>query len=58
MHTKKETINLQFVEKFCVYLQAKNQFHAFLEALQKYANLFWVLSACLLLHNKNDTINL
>ena len=37
----------QFVEKFCVYLQVKNQFHsqfhAFLEILQRYANLFKAL---------------
>ena len=27
-----------------------------LEILQRYANLFWILSACLALHNQNDSI--
>ena len=46
------------IEKNCIYLQAKYRFHAFLEILQDYANLFWVLWACLVIHNQNDTINL
>ena len=49
----------QFVENFCVYLQVKYQFisHAFLEILQRYSNLFWILRACLGIHNQNDSAN-
>ena len=48
----------QFVENFCVYLEVKNKFHAFLEILQNYANLFWVLKACIVKNNRNNSIYL
>ena len=32
--------------------------HAFLEILERYANLFWVLWVCLVAHTQNDSINL
>ena len=57
MQNQSDTINFQ---KTFVYLQAKNQLHphAFLEILQRYANLFWVLWACLITHTQSDSINL
>ena len=56
--TQSDTINL---EKTLVFIcRQKTNFnpHAFLEILQRYANLFWVLWACLVSHTQNDSINL
>ena len=49
----------QYVEKICVYIQVKNQFHSpcFSGDTARYSNLFWVLWACLVIHNQNDSIN-
>ena len=46
----------QFVENFCVYLQVKNQFPSpcFSGDTSKYANLFWVLWACLVMLENFD----
>ena len=46
------------VETFRVYLPAKNQFHAFLEILERYANLFGVHWACPVIRNQSDNIKL
>ena len=51
----------QLVEYFCVYLQTNIKFHSstILEIFQRYINfLFWLLWACLAMHNQNGTINL
>ena len=46
------------VETFRVYLPAKNQFHTFLEIPERYANLFGVCWACLVIRNQSDSIKL
>ena len=50
----------QFVGNFCVNLQAKNNCipHAFLEISKRYANLFWIIWACLAMYIQTDSINL
>ena len=59
MHTQSDTINLL---KMLVFIsRQKINFipHAFREILQIYASLlFWVLWACLVIHNLNDSIDL
>ena len=50
----------QFVEMFAFIFRQKINFipYAFLEILQGYANLFWVLSASMVIHSQNYSINL
>ena len=53
MHTQSYTIYLKKIFKKSI-----SHSHAFLEILQRYENLFWERWACLVIHNKNDSINL
>ena len=53
----------QFVENFCSFAGKKKQLHPllpspFLEILQRYANLCWVLWSWLVAHTQNDIISL
>ena len=57
MHTQSDTVNLRKIFVFICRLKINFIAHAFLEILQRYANLFKILWACLAKHNQNDSIN-
>ena len=55
-HTQNDTIILQKTFGFICRQKINFVAHAFMEILQRYANLFWVIWACLVTLTQNDSI--